>query len=143
MRGAILRSLQNSASVLILVAAAAATIATSKAGDYQPVALVTRDYRVATNCANAIAQEEIRVSSNAVTYPPSRDFKSYGMPLTEMDPSAGIAEIQGDFRGVIRRCLYNLYRETPSKIHLYTCYEANIQVCQTTFEEPAPSQKPK
>lgn len=121
-------------TVICLLGTSIVTVATSKKSDnLQPLALPTT-YLTASSCAGALPQERIIVADGVITAPTGRNFLHFGLPVEVLRIAQNLI-VSGIVNGATRECEYSLYQTQPEKVHLYTCFEHNVQVCQITFEE--------
>lgn len=134
------KTLKNVFTLLILVATSVVTVATSKKGDYDasyqvtPDSLARKDYYVASNCPQAIQQDRVTIDNELIAYPTSRTFYNYGIPAYNLNLTYTHQVSAPMNNGVERTCVRSAQTYSGVPLIVYTCYEYNRVVCQTSFE---------
>lgn len=123
-------------SLLCLVATSVVTIATSKKGedgyklDYN---LGRKSYLVASNCPQALPQQELVINNGVIESPLEVRFIDFGLPMYNFNPMAN-ATVQGLVFGQQRTCQYSSTMSNNVLLDVYSCYADNQFICQVSFE---------
>lgn len=129
-------------TLLCLFATSVVTIATSKKGDHPDAiisehkyngSLIEKNYFVASNCPQSIAQEKITVVSERILRPANTNFSDFGIPAESINLTF-TNQINHPINGQMRSCLRSEQVEQGTSLIVYTCSENGTLICQITFE---------
>lgn len=126
-----MKKIEKSLLAICLMATAIISIATSKTSDSAPV--TSTRYGEASNCASAVTNVSITVSSEGkITEPANTSFLSFGLPVVDL--VIGTANVSGVSNNIQRSCSYSL-DTTSGRMHIYTCRDNGAFACMVTFTE--------
>ncbi|WP_413290855.1 hypothetical protein [Bdellovibrio sp. HCB337] len=128
------KNLRIAFTMLILLASSVVTVATSKKRDYvSPESLARKEYYVASNCPQAITQDQVVIDNELIESPANRSFYNYGLPTYNLNLTF-TTQIIENMNGVQRTCIRAEQNYGGTPLIVYTCSEYGQAVCQVSFE---------
>ncbi len=127
------RNLDILLTIFCLLLTSLVTIATSKRGAHIPEPPRAAHYLVASNCPQAIQNEQISIVNGVITYPVNLQPKHFGLPTNQINWQAE-NQISGLFNGQLRECIHSATVDNSTSLEVYSCYENKELVSQVSFE---------
>ncbi len=97
---------------------------------------VLKTWGAASNCANAITNNEVLISDNNgfITDPVNRTFLDYGLPISAVRIGVDLT-VAATANGITRQCTYSSQVDGGSgkTLSIYSCADNGVGSCVVTF----------